>query len=349
MPARAAHLLLIPDLVNAYLSGRTATEFTNGTTTQLLHAATGSWDQQIIDCLGLPGELLCPIVPAGEALGPLLPDVAAATGLKDAGIVAPATHDTGSAVAGAPLLPDWAYISSGTWSLVGVERSGALIDAEVARHNFTNEGGAYGTTRFLKNVAGLWLLESCRREWQERGQATDYDHLLQRAAALDEAPSLLFPDDPRFFNPPSMLAALAAQLRETGQPVPTEPWVLTRVILDSLALRYASVLRTIESLAGASIEGVQIVGGGSRNAYLNQATATATGKLVRVGPAEATALGNVLVQAVAAGRFGNLSEARRQIAARLRPTTLAPARTGAWDRAQRRYPPIEARYGREPS
>jgi rhamnulokinase len=344
LPDRAAHLLLVPDLVNARLTGRAVTEFTNATTTQLLNAATGTWDEHVIARLGLPGGLLCPVVPAGEVLGPLAPDLATGTGLQGTNVTAPATHDTGSAVAGAPLQPGWAYVSSGTWSLVGVERRGALIDSDVARHNFTNEGGANGTTRFLKNVTGLWLLESCRKEWQEQGQPADYDQLLGRAAALDESPCLIFPDDPRFLNPESMLAAIAEQVAETGQPAPTQPSVVTRAILDSLALRYASVLRAVESLTRTSVDGVQIVGGGSLNAYLNQATATATGKPVLAGPVEATVIGNVVVQAVAAGRFGGLSDGRRHVAENVRPTPFTPKPSRAWERAERRYASIEAQY-----
>jgi rhamnulokinase len=342
LPARAARLLLVPHLVNMVLCGESAAEFTHATTTQMLNAATGTWDQQIVDCLGLPAGLLCPIVPAGSTLAPILAGVAAETGLRDASVVAPATHDTGSAVAGAPLQPGWAFISSGTWSLVGVERHGTLIDAEVARHNFTNEGGVHGTTRFLKNVTGLWLLESCRKEWQGQGQACGYDELLGGAAALDESPALIFPDDPRFLNPPSMLAAIAEQLADTGQAVPAQPVALTRTILDSLALRYASVLQTIESLTHAGIEGIQIVGGGSQNAYLNQAAATATGKPVLAGPVEATVIGNALVQAISAGRFETLLDARRHVTANVRPTRFTPERTAAWDRAERKYASIEA-------
>ena len=221
--------------------------------------------------------LLCDVVPPGTSLGPLLPDVAAETGLSGVDVVAPAAHDTGSAVAGAPLQPGWAYISSGTWSLAGVERTGVLINDEVARHNFTNEGGVFGTTRFLKNVMGLWILESCRREWIARGATVDYDDLLQRAGAIEGEPGLIYPDDPRFLNPPSMLAAIADQMRESGQTMPTDPAAVAKGILDSLAQRYASVFRTIEQLTGTPIEGVQIIGGGCQNGYLNQATATATG------------------------------------------------------------------------
>jgi rhamnulokinase len=344
IPKGAAHLLLIPDLINSLLTGRAVTEFTNATTTQLLNARSGAWDDAIVARLGLPGHLLCEIVPAGTAVATLQPDIAEQTGLAGVRVVAPATHDTGSAVAGAPLQDGWAYISSGTWSLVGVERHDVLIDADVACHNVTNEGGAFGTTRFLKNVMGLWILECCRREWRERGDEVDYDRLLERAALLDRCPGLIYPDDARFLNPPSMGAAIAEQMAERGQRAPIDTAAVTRVILDSLALRYGSILLTIERLTKRKIGGVHIVGGGSQNAYLNQATSTVTGLPVTAGPAEATVTGNVLVQAIAAGRFASLADARQHVARNVRPKTFTPRPSAVWDEAVRCYATIEATY-----
>jgi len=344
LPKAASRLLMVPDLIGALLSGRRVTEFSIGTTTQMFGASTGSWDDGLLARLGIPRHLLCDVVPSGTSLGPLLPDVSVETGLNGVELVAPAAHDTGSAVAGAPLQPGWAYISSGTWSLAGVERNGVLINSEVARHNFTNEGGVFGTTRFLKNVMGLWILESCRREWRERGAPVEYGDLLQRAAAIDAEPGLLYPDDPRFLNPPSMLAAIGEQMRETGQAAPSDPPAVVKVILDSLAYRYASVFQTIEALTATPIEGVQIIGGGSQNAYLNQATATATGKPVLAGPVEATAIGNAVVQATAAGRFASLAAARAHVARHVRPTSYAPRPTPASARAAHRYSAIQAQF-----
>lgn len=344
-PERAARLLLIPDLINFMLTGRAACEYTNATTTQLVGAQTGGWDEELIERLGLPRHLLAEIVPAGTDLGPLAPDVDEEQGLEGVRVFATATHDTGSAVAGAPLAAGWAYISSGTWSLVGVERNAPLVSTEVARHNFTNEGGAFGTVRFLKNVMGLWLFESCRAEWAARGVGVEYDELLGRVVEIKEQQGFIFPDDPRLFNPPSMLEAVAAQLLETGQHVSVEePAALTKVILDSLALRYASVLRTIEELTGQNVEGVQIVGGGSRNDYLNQATADASGKPVLAGPVEATVTGNVLVQAVAAGRFATLAEARRHVSENVSLRRFGPRVDEKIEAAARRYAEVEARY-----
>jgi len=254
-------------------------------------------------------------------------------------VVAPATHDTGSAIAGTPLREGWAYISSGTWSLVGVERDSVLINKDVASYNFTNEGGAFGTIRFLRNVMGLWILESCRKKWQ-----VDYDALLTEVSAIANFPALIFPDDPRFFNPPDMLEAIATQLAESDQEMPNGAAVIAKVILDSLAFRYASVLGTIETLTSRKIEGVQIIGGGSQNNYLNQATANATGLPVSAGPIEATVIGNVLVQAVVDGRFASLTEAREYVARNVELQNFTPQNSGAWEIAAQRYAAIEARY-----
>jgi rhamnulokinase len=344
IPAKADRLLLIPDLVHFSLTGRAVTEYTNATTTQMINATSRRWDAEMLGQLNLPTQLLPEIVFAGDQIGPLCPALADELGLDDAQIVAPATHDTGSAVAGAPLEDDWAFISSGTWSLVGVERSSMLINAEVFSHNYTNEGGAFDTVRFLKNVTGLWILESCRREWAERGLQIDYDHLLRQIAETDDYSALIFPDDPRFFNPESMLEAIEGQLAETEQKIPSDPVTLAKVILDSLAFRYASVLKTIELLTGRLVEGVQIVGGGSRNDYLNQMTADATNKTVAAGPVEATVMGNLLVQAVAAKRFTSLAEARRHVAQKLSVKRFIPQPSPALADALRRYSQIEMRY-----
>lgn len=342
----SARLLQIPDLINFFLSGKAVSEYTNATTTQLVGAQTGVWDRELIGRLNLPPGLFAEIVPAGTNLGLLQSSIAAELELQNVDVVAPATHDTGSAVAGTPLQDGWAYISSGTWSLVGVERQDVLINDEVAQHNFTNEGGAFGTIRFLKNVMGLWILESCRKEWQESGIETDYDSLLGEVAALEDYPGFIFPDDRRFFNPPSMLAALALQLKESGQELPDEPGQVAKIILDSLAFRYASVLQLIEVLTGNKINGVHVIGGGSQNAYLNQATADATGLSVLAGPSEATVIGNLLVQAISAGQFASLAEAREFLAEQIQVQKFAPRTSAGCEEGQRRYAAIEERYRR---
>ena len=344
IPPAAETLLLIPDFINFHLTGRRVCEHTNATTTQMLNAHTGKWDCELLDGLGLPAKLLPPIVAAGSGVGKLRAELAKELGIDTVRVVAPATHDTGSAVAGTPIEAGWAYISSGTWSLVGTERDEPLINADVARHNFTNEGSVFGTTRFLKNVMGLWILESCRKQWQENGVSVDYNDLLRDVDALADFPGLIFPDDQRFLNPPNMLAAIATQLSETNQEMPSEPATIAKVILDSLAFRYASVLRTIESLTGQRIEGARIIGGGSQNCYLNQATANATGLPVAAGPVEATVIGNVLVQAIIAERFASLAEARHYIAEQVPSQIFVPQRTSKVEAAQARFAAIEAKF-----
>jgi rhamnulokinase len=344
LPENAARLLLIPDLIHFLLTGRAATEYTNATTTQMVNARSGAWDHELLAALHLPRHLLAEIIPAGTDLGLLKSSVAEEVRLHGVRVVAPATHDTASAVVGAPLEDGFAYISSGTWSLVGVERDSPIINSEAGRRNFTNEGGAFGTVRFLKNVMGLWILESCRTEWQENGLDTDYDSLLAQVSMLEDTPCFIFPDDPRFFSPLSMLEALAQHLTETGQRVPTDPPLLTKVILDSLAFRYASVLSSIQALTGQRILGVHIVGGGSKNDYLNQVTSNCTDLPVLAGPVESTVTGNVLVQAIACGRFNSLTEGRVHLAGNARLKKFMPRRTSASEEALRRYAAIEARW-----
>jgi rhamnulokinase len=343
----ATRLLLIPDLLHFFLTGRPLTEYTNATTTQMVNAESKSWDTDMLTRLGLPVNLLTGIVPAGTEIGPIKPDLGAELGVTGVRVVAPATHDTGSAVVGAPLKEGWAYISSGTWSLVGIERDRVLANAKVSRHNFTNEGGAFGTFRFLKNVTGLWILESCRREWKDGGLDIEYSQLLHDVSSADDICGLIFPDDPRFFNPRRMLGALAEQLSETGQLVPQEPVKIARIVLDSLAFRYASVLRKIEELTGNKIKGVQIVGGGSQNDYLNQATATVTELPVLAGPVEATAIGNALVQSIVAGRFLSLADGRRHVAGSVELKSFVPQPSAKWAAARLLYEEIERRYAGE--
>jgi len=342
LPRAAARLLMIPDLCHHHLCGSLAGERTNGTTTQLVNVHTGTWDGDLFARLELPRHLMPELVPAGTALGTLRPELQAERGVGDVTVLAPATHDTASAVAGSPLEPGWAFLSSGTWSLLGVEREAPLLGAAVALANFTNEGGAFGTVRFLRNVMGLWLLESCRREWEAAGFPTPLGSLLDRVGAVEGFVGFVFPDHPRFFNPASMVAELGASLRETGQPAPDDPVSLSKVVLDSLALRYASVVQTLEHLTERAVSGLHVVGGGSRNDYLNQATADAIGRPVVAGPVEATAAGNILVQAIARGEIASLSEGRRLLARNAELRRFEPRRAAAWVEAKRLYQEIEA-------
>jgi rhamnulokinase len=342
LPRSAERLLLIPDLCHHLLCGSAVGEPTNASTTQLLNVETGSWDDQLFARLGLPRGLMPDLWPAGEALGTLEPELSGRLDLPQILVIQPATHDTASAVAGTPLQPGWAYISSGTWSLVGIERNTPLVNDDVLDANFTNERGVAGTTRLLKNVMGLWILESCRREWRAAGLDDDLPALLARARELREVPGLIFPDAVRFFNPPSMLQELRTALSEGGQRVTDDPVVLTKVVLDSLALRYASVIARLETLTGDVIDGIHIVGGGALNDYLNQATANATGRPILAGPVEATAIGNLLVQAMASGTTASIADGRRAVATGFPPRRFEPRSSAIWSEATRRYRELEA-------
>jgi rhamnulokinase len=294
--------------------------------------------------LNLDESKLPQIISAGKDLGAIKPEVADELNLQNVRVIAPATHDTGSAVAGLPLEKNWAYISSGTWSLVGVELDKPLINEQVARFNFTNEGGAFGTIRFLKNVMGLWILESCRKEWEKIGVRTDYETLLNEISKIKEFCGFIFPDDARFLNPNSMLEAIETQLRETGQQVYKNPNYIAKIILDSLAFRYASVIETIENLTGKTIEGIQIAGGGGKNNYLNQITANACQKTIKAGLTEATVMGNLLVQAISAGRFSDLSEARNYVANNVELKSFEPVSSVEIETAKQKYLEIESRF-----
>ena len=344
LPPGARRLLMIPDLCHHALCGAVAGEYTNASTTQLLDVRARRWADDLFSRLALPRELMPDLVPPGSVLGETRASLEKELGLEPMRVVAPATHDTASAVAGTPLEPGWAFVSSGTWSLVGVERPSPLVNEAAARANFTNEGGAFGTVRLLKNVMGLWILDSCRQEWEERGVSADLEGLLAAAAAIERPPGLVYPDHPRFFNPASMTAELQGALAETGQPVPDDPARLARVVLDSLAFRYASVVRTIEALTGEPVRGLHVVGGGCLNDYLNQAAADAAGRPVRAGPSEATATGNVLLQAIASGRLASLAEGRRLVAEAIRPRCFEPRERPGWREAAERYREIEGRY-----
>ena len=341
---KASNLLLLPDLINFFLTGTIAAEFTNATTTQMVSASTGTWDNDLLGRLKITEDILPDVVPAGTCLGKLKPVISNEIGLPETVVVTTASHDTASAVAAAPLSDGWAYISSGTWSLVGVENKCAVINEEAERQNFTNEGGIYGTTRFLKNVMGLWIFESCRREWKDRGFDLGYEAVVKEVSNRIGFSTLVFPDDKRFLNPVSMVDALRQQVRETGQVFDEEPVAISKMIFDSLAFRYASVLRSIESLTEQKLLGIQILGGGGRNQYLNQMTSNTSGLKVVAGLYEATVIGNVLVQSISAGRFPSLSEARKHVAENAGFVEFLPQRSEEVINAAARYHEIEDRF-----
>jgi rhamnulokinase len=334
-----AHTFLtIPDLFHYWLSGVKACEFTNATTTQCYDPLAGDWAWDLLGRLGIPTHLFPEILPPGTILGPLQPELAQELGLPETQVVAPASHDTGSAVAAVPFQhPDAAYISSGTWSLVGVEVRAPVIREEALADNFTNEGGVGGTFRLLKNVMGLWLLQECRRTWAAQGQQWDYEALVRLAEAAPPLRSLIDPDDPRFLPPGEMPARIQAFCQETGQPIPEEPAEIVRCILESLALKYRWVIERLEALLARPIPLIHVVGGGSRNALLCQWTADAAGRPVLAGPAEATALGNLIVQAMALGHLSNLEEARAVIRRSFAPLLYEPRASSTWEEAYQRF------------
>ena len=297
--ARATTLLMVPDLLHFWLCGRRVTERTNASTTQLYDPRRQVWSGPVLRAFNLPAGLLPEVVPPGTLLGEITAEVAHETGLAGTRVVAPATHDTASAVAAVPVRGDgWAYVSSGTWSLVGVETPRPVITPDALKHNLTNEAGVNGTTRLLKNVMGLWIVQECRRAWGN----VDYAALYAQAATVPAGGPLIDPDDGRFLHPgPDMPGRVQAYCAATNQPVPRTPAEVTRCVLDSLAFRTAEVLAELEEVTGGAIRTVHVVGGGSQIALLNQLIADVSGRTVVAGPVEATLLGNLLVQAEAGG------------------------------------------------
>jgi rhamnulokinase len=302
----ARRLLFLPDLISYFLTGVQKCEQTIASTSQFYNPRTQRFACGLLERLGLDAGLLPEIIPPGTRLGPLLPDVGDATGLPSVPVYATASHDTASAVAAEG--DEWCYISSGTWSLMGVELEQPIINAQALRANFTNEVGAAGRIRFLKNIAGLWLVQECRKAWALEGNAYTYDDLTEMAEKA--APDIARLDPDAFMEPGDMPKKIAAYCRYTRQPVPKQPGAMVRVILESLAERYAQVLVNLESLTGKHIRVIHIVGGGSRNKLLNRLVAEKTGRTVVAGPTEATAIGNIMVQAIGAGNVKGLEEAR---------------------------------------
>ena len=345
----AERLLMMPDLFHWLLSGTASNEYTNATTTQMLDPKNGRWADELLGAFELPASILAAPTPPGTRLGTLLPSVARSTGLPgDVEVVLPGTHDTASAVLAVPATgavseqPSWSYISSGTWSLMGVELPGPVIDDRVLARNFTNEGGVGGTIRLLKNIAGLWLVQECRRAWAAQGRDLDWNALMQAAAAAPPRQSLIDPDHADFLAPDDMPQAITDYCRRTGQSVPTSTGEFIRTALESLALRYRKVLEWLAELTGRRVERIHVVGGGTRNTLLCQMTADACGLPVIAGPVEATALGNVLMQAIALGDVADIGQARQIVAQSADPAHYEPRDTAAWDEAFARWEGIVA-------
>ena len=348
--AAADSLLMMPDYLHFCLSGTRTSEFTIATTSQCVNPRKRAWDDVLLQKLGLPTKIFPDIVPPGSRIGTLRSKLAERTGIQRINVVAPAAHDTGSAVVGVPTAntgkSNWAYLSSGTWSLLGVEVKDALLSPRVLELNFTNEGGIDGTYRLLKNIMGLWLLQQCRRSFADKDRQYSYDELTQLASEAQAFRSLVNPDDSRFLNPPDMPAAIQEFCRETDQPVPETAGQFARCIFESLALTYASVLEGLEQLTGNTIEVLHIVGGGSRNKWLNMFTANAANRTVIAGPIEATVLGNVLVQARSDGELKTLADIRSVVGASSEVITYEPTNAAAWREARERFDQLRARANR---
>ncbi len=308
----AGRLLFMPDLLNYWLTSVQRSEVTIASTSQFYNGREKRFATELFDRLGLPSRILPPLVEPGSLLGPLRPELADSTRLGPVPVYATAAHDTASAVAAVPARGDsWCYISSGTWSLMGLELDSLVVDDRSLALNFTNEAGAGGKVRFLKNIAGLWLLQECRRSWADEGQEYSYEELMKLAGSAGAAAALIDPD--AFLHPGQMPSKIAAWCRANKVKEPQTVGEYCRTILESLAERYRSVLESLESIVGRRIDVIHIVGGGSRNRVLNQLVADATGREVVAGPTEATAIGNILVQAIAAGELKDLSDGRNVV------------------------------------
>ncbi len=338
---RADRFLMIADFFHWCLSGSQAVEFTNATTSQCYHASEGDWAYELLRQFEIPTDMFGEVVAPGTKLGSLRKEVAAATGLPKVDVVTPATHDTGSAVAAVPTdrtgKANWAYISSGTWSLMGVEIQDAIVTPRALEMNVTNEGGIDGTYRLLKNIMGLWLVQRIRLAFERQGQSLGYDELTQLASESKPFAALVDPDDPRFMNPEDMVQAINSYHEETGQRALSDPGPVVRCALESLALKYRHVLRMLEELTGEKVEAIHVVGGGSQSQLLNQFTANACGVPVIAGPVEATVIGNFMVQARTAGEVDSLAEIRDVVRRSFEMQTFEPKNTTEWDDANQTF------------
>lgn len=333
----AEKILFVPDALSWMLTGEEVCEYTIASTSQLLNPVTKELDARLLSSLGLGRDLFGRMVMPGTRIGTLTEEVQKMTGLGPVPVIAVAGHDTASAVAAVPAKDEhFAYLSSGTWSLMGIETKEPIINNVSYERNFTNEGGVEGTTRFLKNICGMWLLERCRKEWGDDAPA-DYGVLLSEAMKVPAFQSLINPDNPVFANPADMQGAIKEYCRATGQHVPEGYAEICRCIFESLALRYRQVAGYLKEMASFPIDTLHIIGGGSLNEYLNQFTANATGLTVLAGPQECTALGNIMLQAKAAGAVGGIFDMRRSIAESVTMKRYEPQDKALWDEAYEKF------------
>jgi rhamnulokinase len=334
----AERFLMVPDFLHWQLTGEKVNEYTNASTTQLLDANSGEWSMEVLRAFELPESIFSPPLQPGTCLGTLLPSVTHQTQLHSGvEVILPATHDTGSAVLAVPAnsfakeRPDWCYISCGTWSLMGAELARPVLTEACQMFNFTNEGGVQGSVRLLKNIAGLWIVQQCREQWKREGQDWSWNRLIELADQAPSMTSIIDTDSEMFIAPASMPAAIREFCRQTNQPIPETEGQIIRCALESLVLRYRLVLGNLEQLLGHSFSTIHMVGGGVQNRMLCQFTADACGRPVVAGPVEATALGNVMMQAIGTGRLGSIVEARKLIRGAKDIHHYEPQAQGRWD------------------
>ena len=336
--AEAKQLLLIGDAFNYFCSGVARNEVSNASTTQLYNPQTQTWSKKLFSALGLREGMFAPLCPSGTKLGRMKKNLAQETGLAPMEVIASCSHDTGAAVAAVPANGDrWAYLSSGTWSLMGVEAPKPVINDQSRALGFTNEIGYGNTVRLLKNIIGLWIVQECRRAWVKAGKKYDYATLEKMAADAPSFVSLINPDDARFLAPENMPKKIDEFCRETGQPVPANDAAYVRCVYESLALFYRVTLRKLERLTGKKIEKLHIVGGGSQATTLNQCAANALKIPVLAGPTECTALGNILVQAITLGHLESHAAARTVVGNSFELKTFTPQNSAEWDAAAARF------------
>ena len=335
---QAKYLLFMPDALAYMLTGEKVCEYTISSTSQILDPRTKDFDKELLEAAGVDASVFSKPVFPGTVVGTLTDALAQYSRLGKVNVVSVAGHDTASAVAAVPALDEnFAYLSSGTWSLMGIESKEPVITPETYELNYTNEGGVEGTTRFLKNICGMWILEQCRKEWTLSGKDYSYPEIVEMAMSATPFKSFIQPDDPSFANPPSMLEAIDAFCERTGQEKPENDAQVIRLIFESLALRYRQVLEDLDRIATHPIERLHIIGGGSKNRLLNQLTANAIGRKVIAGPSEATAIGNVMIQAMAAGVVSSLQEMRSIIHTSVETEEFAPELVAEWEEDYQKF------------
>ncbi len=334
----ADKMLMMPDLFNFMFTGRKVSEFTIATTSQMYDPCKMEWSKELVEKLGIPYRILPQIIPPGTEVGALLPSIRDEIGLNDVSVIAPACHDTGSAVAAVPAKgQNWAYISSGTWSLMGVEIPEPIIDEKTLNYNFTNEGGVCNTFRLLKNIMGLWLVQECKRTWEAEGESLSYSDLVKLAESAKPLVSIIEPNYEPFLSHGDMPGRIRELCKNTGQPIPETKGAVIRCALESLALKYRWVMEKLEEILDKHIDVIHIVGGGCQNKLLCQLTADATQRKVIAGPVEATAIGNIMIQALARGFVKSIDEAREIIRKSFEVSVYEPRSEISWNDAYSKY------------